>query len=402
MNKQRPRIDLGTALARYRAGRLTRREALSLLGALGVGITGAGLTGWNAGAKPMRAPQQEFLIGHGMHEGAPAATPQLGQRPDGTQLWRVKVGEFDPEQQIDAQAFFPTEITVNAGDAIFFDFGAGGFHTVTFANGAELPPLFVPDGATEATPAGEPRLVLNPDVAFPVGGNRVGAGYVNSGVDVLHEPGAAVTFTFPTPGTHDYVCLPHAAVMTGRVIVQEAGTPYPLDQAGYDALAADQLAAIVAEGTTEIATYGEAVATPRDDGTTLWEASAGAGPGQARIMRFLPQELAIKTGDTVRWVNRSPAEPHTVTFSGGTTLPKDFLVEPQEDGPPTLVVNPLVQLPTGGSAYSGEGYLNSGFFGEPFGPPTYEVTFDTPGTFGYVCVPHVPMGMAGSVTVAAR
>ncbi len=45
---------------------------------------------------------------------------------------------MDMETGIDLHAFFPGDITVNAGDSIFFEFtpmGVPGFHTVTFAPG---------------------------------------------------------------------------------------------------------------------------------------------------------------------------------------------------------------------------------------------------------------------------
>jgi hypothetical protein len=53
---------------------------------------------------------------------APASTPQLGEQPDGTHIWKVQVACMEMENLIDLQAFFPKEITINAGDAIFFEF----------------------------------------------------------------------------------------------------------------------------------------------------------------------------------------------------------------------------------------------------------------------------------------
>ena len=169
-------------------------------------------------------------------------------------------------------------------------------------------------------------------------------------------------------------------------------------------------AALIEEGRAERARHERATATRRDDGTTLWEVAAGVGEGQARVFRFLPDTLAVKTGDTVRWVNRSKTEPHTVTFLGaGAEQPEDILVEPQPSGPPTLVQNPLTLFPQGGRVYGGEGYVNSGFLGElngqPLpGGPAFELTFDTAGEYPYYCVLHasgpVGPGMAGTITVS--
>ena len=59
--------------------------------------------------------------------------------------------------------------------------------------------------------------------------------------------------------------------------------------------------------------------------------------------------------------------------------------------------------PSGGDTYSGTGIFNSGvLIGEkgPAGRPTsYSLTFDTPGTFNYLCLMHGPR-MSGTITVA--
>jgi plastocyanin len=350
------------------------------------------------------APQQLSMhAGHAHQEAEPRATPALGSRPDGSHRWRVIVGGFEPADGIDAQAFFPGEITINAGDGIHFDFGAGGFHTVTLLSGQELPPMLIPEDDPATPTADQPRMLVNPDVAFPVGGTTYdGSGYLNSGIDLLRDPGDPFVLTFTEPGEYSYVCVPHSRVMAAHVIVQDAGASLPYDQADYDAMAEEQLAALLGLARADFPAYREVAATPQADGSTLWEPTAGVGIGQAQVMRFLPDPLEIKVGDTVRWVNRSPGEGHTVTFLSGGEAPKDIIVEPQTDGPPRLIFNPDVLFPTGGPEYDGTGYVNSGFFGEPFGPPAFELTFTAPGRHEYICVPHAPMQMVGAVNVAER
>jgi plastocyanin len=203
-----------------------------------------------------------------------------------------------------------------------------------------------------------------------------------------------VVLTFTTPGTYEYQCIPHGVVMKATVVVQEAGAAVADDQAAVDARGERERAALIEEGRAERARYEQATATRRDDGTTLWEVAAGVGEGQARVFRFLPDTLAVKTGDTVRWVNRSKTEPHTVTFLGaGAEQPEDILVEPQPSGPPVIVQNPLTLFPQGGRVYRGEGYVNSGFLGElngqPLpGGPAFELTFDAAGEYPYYCILH--------------
>ncbi len=416
-------------LRRYRAGKMPRREALRLLGALG--LTTAGIGAFGLAAVSTKSTSAGSVARGGVHAGhgslyaallgqdpgtpAAVAPPTPGEQPDGTYLWRVQVAGTDEENLIDTQAFFPKEITINAGDEIYFEFpNPPGFHTVTFLSGEEVPPLFVPDeeGAPTASPAaGPPTLVLNPQVAFHSGQDTYdGTGFLNSGLDVVRLPGdPPFVLTFTTPGTYEYQCIPHGVVMKATVIVQEAGTAHPEDQAAVDARAEEERAALIEEGMAETAEYAEAVATARDDGTTLWEVAAGAGEGQARVLRFLPDALEIKAGDTVRWVNHSKTEPHTVTFLGaGVEQPEDIAVEPQPDGPPKIIQNPLTLFPQGGDVYSGEGYVNSGFLGELNGEPLpggteYELTFDTAGEFPYYCILHASgpegPGMAGTITV---
>jgi plastocyanin len=413
-------------LRRYRSGRMPRREALRLLGALG--LTTAGLGAIGLGAVSTRSTSAGSVASGGVHAGhgslyaallrqdagtpAAVATPTLGEQPDGTHLWRVRVAGMDEENLIDTQAFFPKEITINAGDAIYFEFPTPpGFHTVTFLSGGEVPPLIIPDESAGTPPAGPPTLMINPEAAFPSGQDTYdGTGFVNSGLDVIRLPGdPPFMLTFTTPGTYEYQCIPHGVVMKATVVVQEAGSEFPEDQAAIDARGEEERAALLQEGMAEIAEYAEATATARDDGSTLWEVAAGAGEGQARVMQFLPNALEIKAGDTVRWVNHSKTEPHTVTFLGeGVEQPEDIAVEPQPSGPPKIIQNPLTLFPQGGQVFNGEGYVNSGFLGElngePLpGGPAYELTFDTAGEYPYYCILHASgpegPGMAGTITV---
>jgi plastocyanin len=414
----------------YQVGRMSRRDALRMLGGIGLTAAGAGAIGLGAVTRPTSAGS---VANGGIHAGhgrlyaalvqeateSPATAgepPVLGAQPDGTYLWRVGVAGMDEEHFIDMQAFFPGEITINAGDGILFEFPElPGFHSVTFLSGGEVPPLFIPDepaAAPASPPDGPPTLIINPQAAFANGVTTYdGAGFVNSGLDVVRLPGdAPFVLTFTTPGTYEYQCIPHGVVMKAKVIVQEAGAERLEDQAAVDARGDAERAALVAEGQALITEYADARGTTRHDGSTLWEVAAGAGAGQARVMRFLPETLAIKVGDTVRWVNHSITEPHTVTFLGaGVGQPEDISVEPQEAGPPKIIQNPLTLFPQGAPVFNGEGYANSGFLGEingaPLpGGPAYELTFDTPGEYPYYCILHASgpagPGMAGKITVS--
>ena len=413
---------ISEVLAHYRAQRLSRRAALRRLAGLGFSTATAAVL---LGARPGGA--LTALAQSGGTPEAPiqaantpvaAATPPLGEQPDGSYVWHVRVGGVDMEAMIEAMAFFPEEITINAGDRVFFEFLS--FHTVTFPGNQDPPPLFVPESAVLGTPAaaatpatGGERYAVNPAAGFPSGPPvHDGESYVNSGLPDPTVPPFVVEFT--APGTFDYLCLVHPVVMKARVIVQEQGAQRPHDQAAYDQQAAEQLEAVLAQGQTLIEQHSQTGQATPAAGGTVWEVVAGVGEENAQVLRFLPERLEISAGDTVRWTNLGGTEPHTVTFLGDGEPPELILLEPQSGDPPLLVLNPEVTAEAGGPSYDGMSYANSGWLQEnaaefPEGvtfPQTWELTFDTPGEYPYYCVLHGAaeegelMGMVGSIVVS--
>jgi plastocyanin len=134
-----------------------------------------------------------------------------------------------------------------------------------------------------------------------------------------------------------------------------------------------------------------------------WTVQVGSQTANKALqgMRFLPGDVTVDAGDTVRWVARS-VEIHTVTFLPGggpqATLPE---------------FNPtdLTQLTQqGGSVYDPKLGYNSGLMttvptNGDVGPlpkvphvRTYSLTFPTAGTFTYYCLVHGKM-MVGVVHV---
>jgi plastocyanin len=375
-----------------------RRHALRLMGGAGLAAAAMLLLRDRASAHQESA--------------SPMAGPQVGPQPDGTTLWKVIVGGMDMENMIEYHAFLPGEITINAGDSIWFAEEMPMFHTVTFLGPDQVPPFFIPDpeeAATGTPVAGPPKLLYNPLLFAGTGDTAVdGSKLVSTSLDIVADPSKPWVFSFPQAGTYDYVCVPHSPVMQGRVIVQEAGSALAMDQAAYDAAAQEQLAALREQGLAEIEKYSQPVSTQREDGTTLWEVAAGAGGFSAvRVQRFLPGEIEVKVGDTIKFVNQSPAEPHTVSYIGaGETAPEDLIIEAFADGSPKFVQNPITYFPQGGNAWTGAGWLTSGFMGAPdLGwPMEFEVTYEAEGEFIHFCRLHGNpdgTGMAGKVAVKA-
>src|SRR5213076_2670862 len=66
----------------------------------------------------------------------------------------------------------------------------------------------------------------------------------------------------------------------------------------------------------------------------------------AAVMRYLPQNLHVRVGDTVVWADDTLNEIHAVTFLAGQSLPQ--------------IPDWYFTDPTGGTSYDGSTYYNSG------------------------------------------
>jgi plastocyanin len=119
------------------------------------------------------------------------------------------------------------------------------------------------------------------------------------------------------------------------------------------------------------------------------------------LLRFAPETITLKTGDTVRWETRDTIDPHSVTFAGSEQVPPWEIYELQPQGPPKVFRNAKAAVPAGGPVHEGTGFYGSGRLspvGTP-GPTAYSLTFTKPGTYTYWCAIHVPEGMRGTVVV---
>ena len=89
--------------------------------------------------------------------------------------------------------------------------------------------------------------------------------------------------------------------------------------------------------------------------------------------KFDPEQVTIKAGEAVRWVNEAAGPAHTVT-----TDPS--LVQNEDD----------VAIPNGAEPFS-SGVIKPGKF--------YQHTFEVPGIYRYACAPHEGSKMFGVVVV---
>ncbi|WP_136688635.1 plastocyanin/azurin family copper-binding protein [Halorhabdus amylolytica] len=101
--------------------------------------------------------------------------------------------------------------------------------------------------------------------------------------------------------------------------------------------------------------------------------------------RFLPAEYRVPSGTTVVWKNTS-ARAHTVT-AYDASLPDgaDYFASGGYDDEDAA--RDAWFESGGGAIYSGE---------------TYAHTFEQPGTYPYVCLPHESDGMDGVIVVESR
>jgi plastocyanin len=284
-----------------------------------------------------------------------------------SQTWTMTAGSSSHDQALQALAFYPSTITIDAGDSIVWKAPAAEPHTISFPIVGQMP---VPP--------------TDPTASMPEGGTTYdGTSYVSSG---FIAEGATYKLTFTKPGTYTYYSLPQEPIVVGTVVVQAAGAAYPETQAAYNAAARS---AEMADEQSALAAVATIPAIPNTIAAGV--SAATAGGATSSVMRFLAgptlvndQSVTVPVGTTITFKNMSNNVPHTVTFPAlGGSLPS---------GPP-------FQAGTGGHTYDGTALVNSG----PIAPGgSFTLTFMKAGTFPYYCLFHDDdEGMIAKVTVTS-
>ena len=140
-------------------------------------------------------------------------------------------------------------------------------------------------------------------------------------------------------------------------------------------------------------------AAPGAASAAQWTAYVGAqSPDMgSQVQAFLPNEMWIHAGDSIRWTLNS-TEIHTVTFLTATQL------RPPNFGPVFGIGVGCPGNTSDGAAFDGSSCVNSGLLGQgpiTVGPglQTYSVTFPSPGNFKLSCLVH--FYMQGTIHVLA-
>ncbi len=346
--------------------------------------------------------------------GAALLTPAAAQAATKT-VFAGYGGAPGAPKQLDVTAFLRHQVTIHVGDSVKWQFR--GFHDIAFLGTGTTKPGFA--DADPANPVkdvkdaggnpfwfnGQPRIALNPKVAFPAGGKSYN-GKVFTGSGLPDEAGKPKPYSlkFTKAGTFNYYCLLHPG-MAGSVKV--VGKTKKVPTAKQDAAAAKK------EGAAIIAVAKKREKAAPIGGLTV---EAGRATSEYTLNEFFPAKLAAKVGDTVTFTmnQQSQVEVHTVTFgSDAVTKPVvDGFISPVPNaaGPPALVLDPRSVYPSDPPgptppAYDGTNHGN-GFFNlglldnvKPSPQPNEaKITFTKAGTYTYLCVIHE--GMKGEIDVS--
>ena len=288
--------------------------------------------------------------------------------------WNVATGSSTRAYAIQTLDFGPDTITIDAGDSIAYQVGSGvggDAHTVAF----------VPKGMPIPSPG-------DPNDLVPAGGNTIdGTKFVNSG---LLFGGQTFMLHFPKAGTYRILCLFHEPAMVSTVIVQATGTPYPHNAAYYaDVSATDRWNGFL-EAENSIASFpfangGNTLSAGIDKGRTIFPP-----PSDGTVLRYLDSNRlsdlptagnkTIHVGTTLKWVNETNVEPHTIT------------IVPAGQDLPNIAPDPAF----GGHVFDGSHTINSGTI---IGGQSFSATFTHTGKFLYGCLYHDNSRMEAWITV---
>ena len=291
---------------------------------------------------------------------------------------KLKGGLNDPKDpNIAVLEFLPQTVKVATGTTVTWEIAGPEPHSVTF----------VPPGTAPPSVDKDPSLFTPTPATGPYDGTTL----VNSGVLPLGETSEVQKFSmsFANPGKYTYYCVLHPD-MVGTLQVT-SGTQ-------------DSQEKITKAGNAETKKYlaeGEAAKrkllaakpkqTKNSDGSTTYNVELGASTAHTDVLAFAPTPKNVKVGDHVTFVNNSLA-PHTASFGGSLV--------------PTVPIAPNVMSAVPGPSPQtlAQGvYLNTGWLppktkqGPALAARSYTYDVPAPGKYTYVCVLHLPSGMAGEI-----
>ena len=370
----------------------------------------------------------------------------------GPETFTINVDGHNPAANENFISYFPNIVRVHAGDTVVFDhLGNGEPHTValgTLANAAvsafeKLSPAQQsnPPKSVIALDAKVPQLLPNgPGDAIQASANPCfvasGSPPAKSSCPKIAQPAFDGTQSFydsgwlnsqqkftvrlsssTRPGTYRFMCLLHREGMSGQLVVVPSSSAVASPAAQY---AAGQKKLASDEAKLAPAVALERQGKPPIPGLTLPPGSVLAGSGApgshaGGITEFGPKVFKIPVGGSVTWwiigihsvtfnstkgVNndiRSVAPDGSVHINVKAVVPAGGPGEPSK--PPKGGKGPISFVTVASKSWNGQGFLNSGVFGNSFPPVIegYKLTFTRKGTYNYLCTVHD--GMKGTIVV---
>lgn len=295
----------------------------------------------------------------------------------------VRAGINDPDDvNVAVLEYLPESITVEPGTTVRWALTGPEPHSVTFlGEGAEPPSPVAEDFQTWFEPSGGEDGIYTAEET------------INSGLAPLGPEPASFELTFEDEGEYTYFCVIHPE-MTGTVTVAAEGVD---TQADIDARGDEEAAIWLDEGRAAKAALVEAEprSEPDSDGEgTTWYVEMGTTTEHTDVLAFAPTPAEIAAGDSVVFINNSMA-PHTATFVG----------ESGEDVMSMLLDGRAAEVVPGPSPVelNATDFFNTGELPPAVAPEPFRMfRFDVPeaGSYGYVCILHVPSNMTGTIEVS--
>ena len=273
---------------------------------------------------------------------------------------------------VSANVFAPNSVTIPVGTTLNFSITSDETHSVTFMGSA--PP---PQGSPTSW---EPNLIPGKTSTLDP------ASLLNAG---LIPKGTTVSVEFPQAGSFQFICIIHPGQVFAANVVEKSESYTTVAEAEATIKEATELLLAAVEPLRQEEMKGS-TSSGLPDGSALWEVPVGGftetSVGPLELLEYYPSVITIKAGDTVRW---SADEPHSVTF-----VPEGQELPP---GPPTAIPAAKPSDEYDPSLLYHSGVFNLGPPGQA--PTSFEVTFETPGAYPYLCVLHWDVGHVGTIVV---